>query len=81
MPKLSLLQVTLPVLDEAAGYGLGAQIHAKGIAVFAREVIQGQPALAPRDAVAAACARTDVACVIVGTSRRAHLEELAHACG
>jgi aryl-alcohol dehydrogenase-like predicted oxidoreductase len=80
IPGLSLLQLTLPILDQASSSGLGAQIRAKGIAVFAREVIKGQPALTPPEAVAAAGAREDVTCVIVGTSRLAHLEELAGAC-
>jgi aryl-alcohol dehydrogenase-like predicted oxidoreductase len=77
MPNLSLLQATLPVLDDAAASGVGARMRDQGIAVFAREVIRGQPDLPPMAAVARACARTDVTCVIVGTSRPVHVAELA----
>jgi aryl-alcohol dehydrogenase-like predicted oxidoreductase len=80
MPKLNLLQVTLPVLDEAIAQGLGPKLRSLGITVFVREVMRGRPSLlSPAAAVAAACAREHVTCVIVGVSSRRHLQEIADA--
>jgi aryl-alcohol dehydrogenase-like predicted oxidoreductase len=80
MPKLNLLQVTLPVLDEAIEQGQGPKLRSLGITVFVREVIRSRSSsLSPAAAVAAACAREHVACVIVGVSSRRHLQEIANA--
>jgi aryl-alcohol dehydrogenase-like predicted oxidoreductase len=80
MPKLNLLQVTLPVLDEAIAQGQGPKLRSLGITVFVREVIRGRSSLlSPAAAVAAACAREYVTCVIVGVSNRRHLQEIADA--
>lgn len=80
IPRLSLLQLPLDVIDRAAANGLGQRIADRGIAVFAREVIRLRPDLAPVAAVAAAAARPEVTCVIAGTSRPEHLDSLAAAC-
>ena len=79
IPGLSVLQLPLDVIEAAAVSGLSTQIAQRRIAVFAREVIRLQPDLDPVTAVARAAARPDVACVIAGTSRLAHLEQLARA--
>jgi aryl-alcohol dehydrogenase-like predicted oxidoreductase len=80
VPGLSLLQLPLDVIDRAATNGLGRRIAERGVAVFAREVIRLRPDLPPTAAVAAAAARSDITCVIAGTSRPEHLDSLAAAC-
>jgi len=79
IPGLTVLQLPLDVIDYAARTGLMATIIERRIVVFAREVIRLQPTLAPIAAVEAAAARDGVSCVIAGTSRPAHLEQLAKA--
>ena len=79
MPGRAMLQLTLPVLDEAIARGLWGQIRANGVIVFAREVIQRRAGLSVREAVASATARAEVDCVIVGASRRTHLQGLLEA--
>jgi aryl-alcohol dehydrogenase-like predicted oxidoreductase len=79
IPGLTILQLPLDVIARAAETGLGAQIAERRIAVFAREVIRLRPDLSPVEAVASAAAQPDIACVVAGTSRPAHLHELARA--
>jgi aryl-alcohol dehydrogenase-like predicted oxidoreductase len=79
IPGLTVLQLPLDVIDRAVETGLAASFAERGIAVFAREVIRLQPDLTPVAAVTAAAARQGVACVIAGTSRPAHLDQLAQA--
>ncbi len=81
IPGLSLLQLPLDVIDHAAASGLAEQIAQRRITVFAREVIRLQPGLDPLSAVTQAAARPGVGCVIAGTSRPAHLTQLAQALG
>lgn len=81
IPGLTVLQLPLDVIDKAAETGLGAQIAERRIAIFAREVIRLQPALAPVTAVSTCAMRSDVTCVVAGTSRLAHLQDLARAVG
>jgi aryl-alcohol dehydrogenase-like predicted oxidoreductase len=77
MPGLTLLQLPLDIIGAIAGTNLLAHIADRGVAVFAREVIKGQPALTPSAAVATAMAQPAVTNVLVGVSRRQHLDELA----
>ena len=79
MPGMGILQLPLGLIDQAVERGLDRLWAERGVRVFAREVLRDQPALTPADAVAAAAARPSVACVVVGASRRAHLEALAQA--
>ena len=81
IPGLTVLQLPIDVIDRAAGADVAAQIATRRIAVFAREVIRLQPDLKPAAAVAAWISRADVACVLAGTSRPAHLEDLVRASG
>jgi aryl-alcohol dehydrogenase-like predicted oxidoreductase len=80
MPGVSILQLPLDLIDEAARAGVGAVIAERGLIVLAREVIRARPDLAPAQAVAAAAAKPGVACVIAGTSRTDHLIDLVSAC-
>ena len=80
MPRLSLLQLPMDVIERAASNGMGKIIADRGVAVFAREVIRLRPDLKPVEAVAAAAARSDITCVIAGTSSPNHLDMLAQAC-
>jgi aryl-alcohol dehydrogenase-like predicted oxidoreductase len=80
MPGLSLLQLPMDVIDRAQANGMARTIADRGVAVFAREVIRLQPSLKPVEAVAAAAARSDITCVIAGTSSPHHLDMLAAAC-
>ena len=75
MPTLNLLELPTPVMA-AAGH-LSEDIRRRGIIVIAREVISQRPDLAPAQAVLAALADPMVHCALVGTTRRAHLAELA----
>jgi aryl-alcohol dehydrogenase-like predicted oxidoreductase len=77
LPGLTLLELPLPVLDAAHAVGLTSTIAASRIGVLAREVIRMTPQLPPAAAVASAARRTDVTCVIAGTSSTRHLDELA----
>lgn len=81
MPGLTQLQLPWDLVVQATETGLDGVMAERGIAVFAREVIRLQPDLAPLDAVARAAMRVDIACVIAGTSKPAHLRELARVCG
>ncbi len=77
MPGLTLLQLSIDIIDAIAATELPAQIAERRVAVFAREVIKRQPALSPEAAVAASDARPGVTCTVVGVSSRRHLSELA----
>jgi aryl-alcohol dehydrogenase-like predicted oxidoreductase len=81
IPGLTVLQLPLDVIVRAAETGLAVTIAERRIAVFAREVIRLQPTLSPVEAVSSSASRPDIACVIAGTSRPAHLEELIRAVG
>ncbi len=80
IPRLSLLQLPMDVIERAGANGMAKVIADRGIAVFAREVIRLRPDLKPVAAVAAAAARSDITCVIAGTSSPAHLDMLTAAC-
>ncbi|MGP0094535.1 MAG: aldo/keto reductase [Xanthobacteraceae bacterium] len=81
LPGITLLQLPLDVIISAEAAGLTPSIGERSIAVFAREVIRTQPDLSPPTAIAKAAARSDVTCVIAGTSNAHHLEDLAGAIG
>lgn len=79
LPGLTLVQAPLDVLDEAGRSGLAAEIAARRIGVFGREIIQARPDLAPPAALAEAAKRPDITCVLAGASKVAHLEQLVAA--
>jgi aryl-alcohol dehydrogenase-like predicted oxidoreductase len=81
LPGLALLQIPYDVIEALSGDPLEIALGARGVTVFAREVIRFQPALAPARAAARAAALPLVDCVIVGASTRAHLGDLAAAVG
>lgn len=77
LPGVTLLELPLDVLEAAEIAGIGDRIRTAGIGVLAREVVRLRPDLSPPDAVAAAAALPGVTSVVVGTSNRRHLEEIA----
>lgn len=77
MPGLSLLQLPWDVIAAVRGTPAAEAITARGIGVFAREVIRLQPGQTPEAAVRAALAEPLVSTVLVGTTKRRHLEALA----
>jgi aryl-alcohol dehydrogenase-like predicted oxidoreductase len=78
---VSLLELPVDLIDQAAADGLMDQVRARRIAVLAREAVRLRPDLSPLDAVAAAAASPHVDCVVVSTSRLDHLEDLVRAVG
>ena len=76
---LDLLQVPLDLLDAAAQGEIAQRLSARGIVVFAREVIRLSPGISAAAAVAGACRRPEVTTAIVGTSRLEHLREIVAA--
>lgn len=80
IPGLTVLQLPIDIIQQAEASNLAREIADRGVAIFAREVIRLQPALTPVQAVKSAAGRPGVACVIVGTSRPAHLDQLIQAC-
>lgn len=79
MPEVTLLELPVDVIDAAEAGDLGEIIRSKSIVVLAREIMRLRPELTPADAVRRSVADPLTACTIVGTSKRAHLEELVQA--
>jgi aryl-alcohol dehydrogenase-like predicted oxidoreductase len=81
IPHVSLLELPLSVIDAADAKHQIAKIDERGIKIMAREIIRSQPNMSPTDAVKGALSRSLVTTVLVGTTRKAHLEELIRATG
>ena len=81
IPGLTLTQVSLAVLNEAAAAGLTEAMRAKQIGVLVREVLTQQSNLTPGAAVAETAKRQDLTSMIVGTTKSAHLQELVRGLG
>lgn len=81
LPQVSVVEVPLSLLDEAATSGLAAVMQARGIWTIAREVIRLSPGVPPPEAVARAIAREDVGTAVVGMSSRRHLEQILERLG
>lgn len=79
IPGLTMLELPVDVIDQAAASDLGEVIRANGIIVLAREIMRLRPELGPVEAVRKSVLDPMTRCTIVGTSKRAHLEELAAA--
>ncbi len=71
LPSARILQIPWSLAGDLSDPRMAAK------AVFVREIIRLQPELAPRAAVEAALGRADLAGVIVGTRKAAHLAQLA----
>ncbi|CCD95832.1 conserved hypothetical protein [Bradyrhizobium sp. ORS 375] len=76
---LSLLELPVDLIDTCRRAELWQQITSRRIGIIAREAIALRPTLAPADAVSEVLQPGDIACVVAGTSRPAHLTELARA--
>ena len=76
MPGLTMLELPVDVIDAAEAGDLGDAIRSRAIVVLAREIMRLRPELAPVEAVRRSVSDPLTACTIVGTSKRAHLEEL-----
>ncbi len=79
MPGLTMLELPVDVIDQAEAGDLGEIIRAREIIVLAREIMRLRPELTPVDAVKRSVLDPLTTCTIVGTSKRAHLQELAEA--
>ena len=81
MPGLTLLQLPHDVLTQAKDSALGERLNAPGLTVLAREVIRMQPALSAQEAVHAAFGLPGVDCVLIGSSKIAHVKAIVEAVG
>ncbi len=79
MPGLSMLELPVDVIDQAEAGDLGDVIRARGVIVLAREIMRLRPRLTPAEAVRQSVLDPLTTCTVVGTSKRAHLQELAEA--
>lgn len=81
MPGLTLLQLPHDVLMQVGSSTLGERLSAPGLTVLAREVIRMQPKLSAPDAVRAALGLKGVDCVLIGSSKLAHVKAIVKAVG
>jgi aryl-alcohol dehydrogenase-like predicted oxidoreductase len=79
LPGLGLLQLPLDLIDSAKSEGLLVDSRARGVRIFAREVIRLQPWLAPPIAVRTTSERSEIDCVLVGASHPERLQQLVAA--
>jgi aryl-alcohol dehydrogenase-like predicted oxidoreductase len=79
MPGLTMLELPVDVIEAAEASDLAALIRARGAIVLAREVMRLRPTLTPVEAVKRSVADPLTRCTIVGTSNRAHLQQLVDA--
>jgi aryl-alcohol dehydrogenase-like predicted oxidoreductase len=77
LPGITLLQLPIDVLHAAEGRPVAGEIRTKGIIVFAREIIALQSTLTPAEAVRASVLHPLVTSTLVGTTKLAHLRQLA----
>ena len=75
--ELSLLELPVDLIEAARRTEIWQVIAARKIGVLAREAISLRRELSPQAAVSDALKDGDIACVVAGTSRPAHLDELA----
>ena len=79
VPGLSMVELPVDVIDEAAASDLGRLLAERSVIVLAREIIRLRPTLTPVEAVRRSVADPLTQCTIVGTSKPAHLKELVDA--
>ena len=77
MPRLSLLELPVDLIDACQGTGRLDRARGDGVTVLAREVIRCRPDLAPLDAVRRAVSHADVDAIVVGVSSVQRLRQLA----
>jgi aryl-alcohol dehydrogenase-like predicted oxidoreductase len=76
---LSLLELPVDLIESIRKMDVWPKIAARQIGVLAREAIALRPELAPGAAISDVLKSGDITCVVAGTSRQAHLEELVRA--
>ncbi len=76
---LSLLELPVDLIESIRKTDVWPSIAARQIGVLAREAIALRPELSPGAAISDVLKSGDITCVVAGTSRSAHLEELVRA--
>ncbi|MDR3486873.1 MAG: aldo/keto reductase [Bradyrhizobium sp.] len=76
---LSLLELPVDLIESIRKTDVWPKIAARQIGVLAREAIALRPELSPGAAISEVLKSGDITCVVAGTSRPAHLDELARA--
>jgi aryl-alcohol dehydrogenase-like predicted oxidoreductase len=77
--ELSLLELPVDLIEAVRRTDIWPKIAARQIGVLAREAIALRPELSPGAAVSDVLKTGDITCVVAGTSRPAHLDELVRA--
>jgi aryl-alcohol dehydrogenase-like predicted oxidoreductase len=77
--ELSLLELPVDLIEASRATALWRSIAERQIGIIAREAIALRPGRPAADAISAALEPGDVSCVVAGTSRPTHLNELARA--
>jgi aryl-alcohol dehydrogenase-like predicted oxidoreductase len=79
LPACTLFQIPYDLMDALAEPVIAARLAERPRYLFGREIIRLQPQVAPAEAIARALARPDLAGLVIGTRKPAHLQALAAA--